>query len=236
MLHSDSIAQVAAALVAAQAKLKDVTRDKTARVQSQKGTSYSYDYADLATVLDAIRPVLTENKLAVTQFAETGNGEDDRGVAVTTLLLHESGEYIGGKLVMPCDMGNAQSIGSAITYGRRYGLQCVVGIATESDDDGAGAKRPQQTRPAQTRPPQQQRTEASAESEGPDPRAVAVMDVLRSQGKETKGQQMAALAKVTQALGLGLPTGGNPEAWLSEQSDHDIAKIVRVLGGEEATE
>ena len=72
------------------------------------------------------------------------------------------------------------------------------------------------------------------DSQHPDPRAVAVMDVLRSQGKETKGQQMAALAKVTQALGLGLPTGGNPEVWLSEQSDDDIAKIMRVLGGEEA--
>lgn len=145
MLHSETIGKVAAALVAAQADLKDVTRDKIAKVKTRGGDEYSYDYADLATVLEAVRPVLVKNKLAISQPPASGNGEGDTGVVVETLLLHESGEYIGSKLTMPCDPNSAQSMGSAITYGRRYGLTSLLGIATESDDDGVAAERPAQS-------------------------------------------------------------------------------------------
>jgi len=63
----------------------------------------------------------------------------------------------------------------------------------------------------------------------PDPRAVTVMDILRAQGKETPGQQMAALARATQAAGLNLPRGSKPEKWLSSLGDEDLSKIVDAL-------
>ena len=57
---------------------------------------------------------------------------------VTTMLLHESGQWIKSKLKMPVEKATAQSIGSTITYGRRYGLSAMVGIS-QYDDDGNAA-------------------------------------------------------------------------------------------------
>jgi hypothetical protein len=51
------------------------------------------------------------------------------------MLLHESGQWIKSKLKMPVEKVTAQSIGSTITYGRRYGLSAITGIA-QYDDDG----------------------------------------------------------------------------------------------------
>jgi hypothetical protein len=51
------------------------------------------------------------------------------------MLLHESGQWIKSKLKMPIEKVTAQSIGSTITYGRRYGLSAITGIA-QYDDDG----------------------------------------------------------------------------------------------------
>ena len=55
------------------------------------------------------------------------------------------------------------------------------------------------------------------------------MDILRAQGKETPGQQMAALARATPTAGLNLPRGSKPEKWLSSLSDEDLSKIVDAL-------
>ena len=54
---------------------------------------------------------------------------------MTTMLLHESGQWIKSKLKMPIEKATAQSVGSVITYGRRYGLSAITGIA-QYDDDG----------------------------------------------------------------------------------------------------
>jgi hypothetical protein len=39
---------------------------------------------------------------------------------------------------MPIEKATAQSVGSVITYGRRYGLSAITGIA-QYDDDGNAA-------------------------------------------------------------------------------------------------
>jgi len=65
----------------------------------------------------------------------------------------------------------------------------------------------------------------------PNPAVVTVMDILRANDKETKGQQLAALAKACKQLDIGLPRGGDPEAWLSTLDDATLAQFCDALNG-----
>ena len=91
-----------------------------------------YSFAPLNIVLDAVRPHLRANGLAITQVPTTDQG-------VKTVVWHESGQWIefDPLLILPAG-GTPQNVGSAITYARRYSLLSILGLATE-DDDGAAA-------------------------------------------------------------------------------------------------
>jgi hypothetical protein len=78
--------------------------------------------------------VFARNGLALVQGVES----DDMSVTVTTRLLHKSGEWLESSLRLPMDKKTAQGVGSATTYGRRYGAAAMAGI-TQDDDDGNGA-------------------------------------------------------------------------------------------------
>jgi len=62
------------------------------------------------------------------------------------MLVHTSGEYFSDELDLPGEAKgkdgimkfNAQTIGIAITYGRRYQISPFLGIASEEDTDGNG--------------------------------------------------------------------------------------------------
>ena len=92
-------------------------------------------YVPLENVTDVIDKVAPEYGLAYAQEALT---DADKGmVGVTTLLTHESGEWIEFEpLFLKADKQTAQGYGSAITYARRYALSSAFGIASETDDDG----------------------------------------------------------------------------------------------------
>lgn len=131
------------ALVAAQADLPDIPKARTANAGS-----YSYAYADLADVLNAVRPVLKAHGLAVLQNART----EDSGIGVSTIIVHVSGEQLEfGPLVLPYG-GSPQAAGSAITYARRYALLAALGLACD-DDDGAAAQAAAHTRREHPQPP-----------------------------------------------------------------------------------
>lgn len=132
MNRSEQIDALAGALAKAQAIIKNAPKDNTA-----KAGAYSYNYATLAGTWEACRKALTDNGLSVAQPVET----DGPAVRVTTILLHASGQWISETLTMVAKDSMPQSIGSAITYGRRYGFGAMVGVATEEDDDGATAQQ-----------------------------------------------------------------------------------------------
>lgn len=94
-------------------------------------------YADLDAIIKAITPKLTENGLSQMQF--TSSDLENKSVSVTTLITHSSGQFIMSEpLILPAEnygKFNAQTIGSSITYGRRYSLSAMLGIASEDDDD-----------------------------------------------------------------------------------------------------
>ena len=121
---SDKIDKLAAALSKAQSEMKGAEK-------KSENPFFNSGYADLHTVIQSSFPSLTKYGLSVIQGNESSPGE----FFITTMLLHESGQWIKSKLKMPIEKVTAQSIGSTITYGRRYGLSAISGIA-QYDDDG----------------------------------------------------------------------------------------------------
>jgi hypothetical protein len=123
----DIMENLAKALVKAQGKLHNLGKNA-------KG--YGYEYLTLDKLIDETRGVLAECGLAILQPMAV---VDDRP-AVKTVLLHESGEMIEGTYPITAvtmkQCNNAQEMGAAVTYARRYGLAAMLNIA-QADDDGA---------------------------------------------------------------------------------------------------
>ena len=99
--------------------------------------------ADLAAIWDACRGALTAHGLAVVQSPRLVSvGEAAWMVEVETTLFHASGQSLGDVLAVPVNPANAQVVGSAITYARRYALASFVGVAPADDDDDGQAASP----------------------------------------------------------------------------------------------
>ncbi len=157
---SASIAQLAAALARAQAAFPAVRKDKTASIQTRSGGQFSYAYIDLAAVVEATRGPLTSNELALVQAVTM----QEPHVTIETSLLHSSGEWLASALDLTVpDTGDARTVGSLITYGRRFGLMALVGLAAADDDtDGAAGQEVHRkddalARPLATRPRREHR-------------------------------------------------------------------------------
>lgn len=129
MNKSESISKLSEALSKAQGVIEGAKKDSS-------NPFFKSKYADLSSVWEACRKPLSDNGLSVIQIFD----ETDKGVIVETILSHMSGEYIAGRMFIPISKIDAQTIGSASTYARRYGLQAIVGIAPE-DDDGNDASQ-----------------------------------------------------------------------------------------------
>lgn len=130
METSPEINELATALALAQSEFPTVDRTETARVKSDKA-EYSYRYASLASVLEAIRAPLAKNGLSIIQTPHTG--EQGR-LSVTLLLMHKSGQFFKDTFSMPVAQQTPQGIGTIISYARRYQLQACLGLATDDDD------------------------------------------------------------------------------------------------------
>ncbi len=129
MQRSESIKAIAEALAKAQKQMK-------ACVKGNANPFFKSKYADLATVAEACMDALNENGIAVLQSPVV----IDDGAGVETLLTHDSGEWISGALILPVGKNDAQGVGSAITYARRYALAGFAGVCPEDDDGNAAAK------------------------------------------------------------------------------------------------
>lgn len=214
MEQSESVNELAAALALAQGEMMSAAR-------TQINPAFRSSYADLASVWDACRMPLSKNGLAVVQTTE---GMVDGNITITTTLLHSSGQWLRGCLTVPVrgrsvTQGraepDAQAIGSAITYARRYALAAMVGIAPE-DDDGAAAstkdtggetpyKAPATKPPARGGP-----TMPPPPKQSPSPMVEAA--VVMGAEVESLGDDMAA--------------------WANEHRTQDQADEIRKLLGE----
>jgi hypothetical protein len=131
MDRSPEIADLAKALVKAQGMLEDAGKDAV-------NPHFKSRYADLASVRAALRVPLSSNGLAYMQLLTA----TEAGANIQTILMHEGGQYVSETLCVPVTAHTAQALGSAFTYGRRYSLMGMLGIAaSEDDDDGNSASR-----------------------------------------------------------------------------------------------
>ena len=197
---STEVDQIAPAFVAALGEMPTIPKAEEAKIASTKG-SYSYRYADLAGYLDAVRPVLARHGLAVTQPVTMLDGPP----IVTTTVLHTSGQYVRSQFAMRVNGSDAQAVGSAITYARRYALGALLCIATD-DDDGAAATASQRSSAPAPKPITESQLTALATSMG----AIGLKDrtkrlqlaswIVREELETSKDLTQVQAAKVIQTL------------------------------------
>jgi len=120
---SESIDKLCAALAAAQGSFDTIGRDRAV-----KTPQYTFHYAPLDVILNAVRPALAQNGLAVSQMVA--------GEWLRTALLHSSGQWIASEMALGARPAKMQELGSMLTYMRRYALVAMLGVASEEDDDG----------------------------------------------------------------------------------------------------
>ena len=123
MKSSESINELATALCAAQSQMGGAVKDSA-------NPFFKSSYADLTSVIKAIKQPFADNGLSYTQFPVN----DDSGVGVSTRLMHISGQWLEMEYTLPTVKKDPQASGSCISYARRYALQSIAGIPTAEDD------------------------------------------------------------------------------------------------------
>ena len=134
MQKSETIGELSTALGKAESEFPQIKRSQKVNFATAGGTRIKYSYAPLSEIFDAIRKPLAENGLAISQPMTIIDGK----LIVETVLSHSSGEWISGQILIESQKLDPQSIGSALTYARRYSLSALLGIASEEDDDAEG--------------------------------------------------------------------------------------------------
>lgn len=168
--QSENINELAAALAAAQAEIENPTKDR-------ENPHFRTKYADLASVLNACRKPLAKNGLAVVQ----SGGGTYQAPTLRTTLIHKSGQWIAGEVPLVGDLSKPQSLGSLITYMRRYSLGAIAGVAQEDDDaEGATSHAPQNG---------SQRGNGNGSYQSSPPRQQADRD--RQQGRDEVNRQFS---------------------------------------------
>ena len=123
MKSSESINELASALCNAQGQMGGAVKDSA-------NPFFKSSYADLTSVIKAIKQPFADNGLSYTQFPVS----NENGVGVSTRLMHISGQWLEMEYTLPTVKKDPQASGSAITYARRYALQSIAGIPTADDD------------------------------------------------------------------------------------------------------
>ena len=137
MEKSETIGNLTLALSKVQAQLRPAK-------ENSKNPFFKSNYADLGSVWDSVRALLSENELSIIQMPTDVGG-------LTTILSHSSGEYLSSTMYIP-SKEDAHGVGSAISYARRYALASFVGVVT-GDDDGNGAIKSNNSPSAKTTTP-----------------------------------------------------------------------------------
>jgi hypothetical protein len=201
MEHSESIKQIAAALAKAQSVMHGATKDRT-------NPAFKTAYATLQSVIEAARGPLNENGIS---FLQSPGAIDDNTISITTTLLHESGEWLRERFCIPFEKRTPQSVGSAISYGRRYALMSFLGMPAV-DDDGEAAMPREQPKPStkphrlEPKPPQlddDAPTLVAAPRQPPKTVIDEIMETPTESQERIYKEAIAAVVKEKTLAGLG---------------------------------
>ena len=156
---SETIIKLSKSLVETQKELKQPLKDA-------KNPFFKSEYVPLENVAEAITQTATKYGLAFSQYATT---TESGNVSVGTIVFHESGEYIEyPPLILKPENTKPQSIGSAITYAKRYALSAIFGITSDKDDDGNKANGNGE----QQKQPQKRNQKQAPQNDEPDVHAI----------------------------------------------------------------
>jgi hypothetical protein len=142
-------------------------------------------YATLGACIDAVRPHLAEQGVAVANDAIVSDGI----LTVSTVLSRGAESVRLSPLSVPAP-AKPQELGSAITYLRRYSLCAALSIVGDADDDGNAAQQAERPAP---KPPQR-------------PESDALTDVLKAAGCKSKSDADAVCAFVAGTRDRGVPS------------------------------
>lgn len=141
-IMSQQINEVSSALALAQKKIVNPTKQSA-------NPYFKSKYANLEAVIEVSKEALLEQGINVLQIVCTNEGKD----ALLTLLLHTSGQFVGGYYSLVAKDNTPQGVGSAISYARRYGLMAILNLAQEDDDGAAASGTVRPVLPALAKPP-----------------------------------------------------------------------------------
>jgi len=132
--RSGDITDLMKALAKAQGAFPEIERNRTVRVRPRSGgQEYSFKYATLSKIFEAIRKPLSENGLAYTQII---SHDSVSGFYILTTTIYCGNQFIASKTPIIVEGDSNQQFGSALTYMKRYSLAALLGIAADEDDDG----------------------------------------------------------------------------------------------------
>jgi hypothetical protein len=201
MERSEKVDLFAKAFAKAQSNIKRAAKDS-------QNPFYKADYADLGSVMDACKDALNSNGISVIQSP----AQSEKGtLAMDTMLIHESGQWVSGQILMPLGKSDPQGYGSALTYARRYALAAMAGVCPK-DDDAEGAtergKKPQDNPKPPAAPKETPLTPEEAKAF-----AETILLILTDRGftKEQSATAMQYAAKVKKVKKIGAMSAANRE-------------------------
>lgn len=187
--HNVEYNELFSALAKAQSKIKPAKLDA-------KNPFYKSSYATISSVKAAYKDAFAENGLSVIQMIES----NDNGYFLTTYLTHSSGQFMSSTFKLKTDdkKDDMQSLGSAITYAKRYALAAMTGVVDEEDDDGNATvqkpvvnsgyavKNPPPNMAPQKAWPTKPQTQVKAQTGAPPPGASSVLEQLEKAKQNLK--------------------------------------------------
>lgn len=187
------ISPLMAALAEAKREIPPIPKNKTAKVPTKSGGSYSYRYADLSDIMQACEPVLAKHGLMILQLITGSSAPGDTRIGVSTMLvLKEGGDWI--RSIHWSEQGDTpQDTGAVITYHRRYGYCGMLGIQPDEDVDAQGAhySAPQQA----SRPAPRAETAAPAKPAAQAPRAATAAMLAAQDGAPPWWREKVGMGK-----------------------------------------
>lgn len=207
--NTSAVAAFFTALAKAQGQIEAAKKDSA-------NPFFKSKYADLSSAWSACRQALSENGLSVIQFPKY---KPDTGmVSIETVLGHAGGHAISDVLDVPVTKKDAQAIGSAISYGRRYALMSVVGISADDDDGESSFGRGEWKKNA----------ERQAEEVGNRMAGGAVKDTVKNTAKDP----LATFKSKVDDLAMKEGAIAVEEFWRADETQAKFAKRSEAIRDE----
>jgi hypothetical protein len=159
MKFSESVESLLPALIEVQGSMTTPKKSRTGQTGNQK-----YKYADLSDIMEIVQPLFFKHSLFISHPFEVG----DNWIKVSTLLRHKSGEWVeSGSLVLKGNVSNEKEQGKLLTYGKRYSLCALMGIAADEDTDGRQTEEQPNKNERYTTSDKKQRSTSTTQSQKP---------------------------------------------------------------------